>query len=286
MHNFTQSTPEEASATKLLNGLRILSAAGVAVAATVFTLYFFNFSGALSEKPDVWGQFGDFIGGTLNPIFSLLALLALLATFTLQLQEFRLSTKELRNSAEALMAQHLAMQRQIFENTFFQLLSLHNELLNGIDLVGRSGNLIKGRDCFAVFVNRANSAINNRQGSGSNLSAFRLAYEEFQKIHDREISHYFRTLYNLIKYIDSTKGIDAQFYANIVRAQLSSNEVTLLMYNCISEAGYKKFRPLVERYSLLKGLTELSVSEKLIEEVYSVQAFGKDHPLVRQFSIT
>lgn len=275
-----ETSSEENSATKLLKRLRFLSFAGLCFAALVLVLYFGKFHGSLSDKADAWGQFGDFIGGTLNPTFSLLALLALLATFTLQIQEFKLSTKELRNSAESLAAQHHAMQRQIFENTFFQLLTLHNQILNSIDLSLKGGNISKGRDCFTVFVKRANQEISAQPSATTDIDSFRIAYSEFQQTYEREVGHYFRTLYNLIKYVDSAEGINARFYTNIVRAQLSSNEVTLLMYNCISEVGFDKFRPLVEKYSLLKGLTELTLSAALIRTVFSPDAFGEFPSLV------
>jgi hypothetical protein len=41
-------------------------------------------------------------------------------------------------------------------------------------------------------------------------------------------------------------------YTNLVRAQLSSYEIALMFYNCLSEMGREKFKPLVERYALLK----------------------------------
>lgn len=43
-------------------------------------LYFYNFQGNLAPNHDAWGQFGDFIGGVLNPTFSFLALIVLLST--------------------------------------------------------------------------------------------------------------------------------------------------------------------------------------------------------------
>ena len=48
----------------------LLSSAGVIVA--VCALYYFNFgvNGHLSSKTDVWAQFGDYLGGVVNPILS------------------------------------------------------------------------------------------------------------------------------------------------------------------------------------------------------------------------
>src|SRR5215213_5051365 len=45
---------------------------------------------------------------------------------------------------------------------------------------------------------------------------------------------------------------DKHLYTNLVRAQLSSYEIALTFYNCLSEMGREKFKPLVERYALLK----------------------------------
>jgi len=42
------------------------------------------------------------------------------------------------------------------------------------------------------------------------------------------------------------------FYTNIVRAQLSSQELLLLFYNALSDLGNEKFKPLIEEIALLK----------------------------------
>ena len=46
-----------------------------------------------------------------------------------------------------------------------------------------------------------------------------------------------------------------KFYAKTLRAQLSSQEVVLLMYNCLFDYG-KDMKPLVEKYTLLKHLSD------------------------------
>lgn len=78
----------------------ILTTASMTIA-IVFGLYFTNFSGGLSNKNDVWGTFGDFIGGTLNPILSFFALIALLLTIILQSRELEATREELKRSASA-----------------------------------------------------------------------------------------------------------------------------------------------------------------------------------------
>ncbi|MCS3528395.1 putative phage abortive infection protein [Acinetobacter johnsonii] len=120
----------------------------------VFGMYFYNFNGDLNTDPEKWGPFGDFIGGTLNPILAALAFYWLTASIRLQIQELRETKLELKKAAEAqeksekhqeeiarleglnleLQKQNLyrqietnkAQQQQIaiqnFENLFFQLI--------------------------------------------------------------------------------------------------------------------------------------------------------------------
>lgn len=72
----------------------------VLVLFVVFGAYIFNFHNvSISNDSAVWGTFGDFIGGVLNPIFGFITIMILLYTMSLQ-------TDELKNSVKALNAQH------------------------------------------------------------------------------------------------------------------------------------------------------------------------------------
>jgi hypothetical protein len=45
-------------------------------------------------------------------------------------------------------------------------------------------------------------------------------------------------------------------YMNLLRAQLSVNELALPFYNCLSDLGRKKFKDLVEEFALLENLSD------------------------------
>lgn len=71
------------------------------------------------------------------------------------------------------------------------------------------------------------------------------------------LDNYFRYLYRILKYIDGSKLINAEEkceYAGMLRAHLSYMELIMVYYNCLSEYGCEKFKPLVERYHLLKNI--------------------------------
>lgn len=70
----------------------ILGLAGLAFL-IVASLYFFNFGVNPSEDHAQWGQFGDYLGGTLNPIFGFLTLIAILMTLTAQVRQLEISSE-------------------------------------------------------------------------------------------------------------------------------------------------------------------------------------------------
>ncbi|CAG1022003.1 hypothetical protein MTYM_01416 [Methylococcales bacterium] len=65
-------------------------------------IYFWIFNQGLSNKQEVWGQFGDFVGGTLNPIFSFFSFMCLLIALHLQNIQLNLSSEQLEHSRQEL----------------------------------------------------------------------------------------------------------------------------------------------------------------------------------------
>lgn len=87
--------------------LAVLAVAAIAITA-VLSVYASNFaSRTLSPGTDAWGQFGDYIGGTLNPLLSFLALIALLITLWIQARSLGTARQQIAHQSEvaALSAQ-------------------------------------------------------------------------------------------------------------------------------------------------------------------------------------
>jgi hypothetical protein len=68
----------------------------------VLGMYWLLFDGEISKDHQVWGTFGDYVGGVLNPFFSFLALLALLLTINIQNLQLERSKDESKKQAEHL----------------------------------------------------------------------------------------------------------------------------------------------------------------------------------------
>ncbi len=211
------------------------------------------------------GTFGDMFGGV-NALFSGLAFAGLIYAILLQRVELRLqrteleaTRRELEGQKEQMAAQVKTLKQQVFDNTFFQLLRLHNDIVNAIDLVGDSTRITKGRDCFAVFYKRLRKQYENvcNDEKNKHLSdrvRVQEAYQAFYEENQAEIGHYFRSLYNIIKLVKNSDLEDRRLYTNLVRAQLSSYELLLLFYNCLSELGREKLTPLSKEFDLFKHL--------------------------------
>jgi len=259
--------------------LLLLVGAIICVIMTIYS-YIEYFPGPITSDHNKWGTFGDFIGGTLNPILSFLAFIALLITIILQTQELSLSTKELASSAKALRDQSSSLKIQNFESTLFRMVGLHNDIVKDMDLRKIDGNDIieQGRDCFRIIYKRFRNTVkeNRRKRKYSDESALiNSAYDEFFKKYQAEIGHYYRNLYNLIKFVKESEIENKKRYTNIVRAQLSSYELSVLFYNCIHDVGRKKFKPLIEEFELLENMDfEILINPREHIPFYNQSAFG------------
>ena len=257
----------------------------VIIAMVLISLYFLKFSGYFSQAQEAWGQFGDYVGGILNPLFSLTALFALLHTIQLQSKELHESTEHLKASSEALKTQNEVLTKQQFEATFFQMLALFNAIVKDLQIT-RDKNNFQGRLAIVKIYSKlkeeylsnadkndikfnnnepetigglGNSAYNKfRYENASLTEAINAEYKLFYDKNNYLLGIYFRTLYSVIKFIDngSLNNEDKKFYSNIVRAQLSEHELALLFYNCLCLGDYErgKFLPLVKKYDLLEYL--------------------------------
>jgi len=72
---------------------------------------------------------GDFVGGLIGTIFTLVGVLLLFLTFHTQKKELKETKKELKLSRKSFEKQAQTSQIQQFESTFFNLLSNHNQIL-------------------------------------------------------------------------------------------------------------------------------------------------------------
>src|SRR6185295_13433682 len=93
-----------------------------------------SFGGELSDSQERWGQFGDYIGGLLNPLLGTATLLGVIFTIGLQRDllkttgdQVEVARREYEDGAKAQRIQSVLAQQQGFEATFFRMLETVNE---------------------------------------------------------------------------------------------------------------------------------------------------------------
>lgn len=201
------------------------------------------------------GEFGDFLGGVLNPILTFLMFFGLIITIILQKNELSLARREFKRTADALNCQSLTSQQQVIETTFFNLLKIHGEIVESLKI---------NQDLLACWIIQKNAS-----GRAVFSAVVSLLYEEddeektfenycsFQDSENHLLGHYFRNIYQVLKFIsESNLPLSQQHrYSRLLRAQLSADELALLFFNCICPSvDSGEFKSLVIKYKMLEHL--------------------------------
>lgn len=243
------------------------------------------------------GTFGDSFG-LVNSLFSGLALAGIIYTIFLQKKELKLQREELHETREEFKIQNETLRQQRFENTLFQLISIHHELIDKLSYRKYSGIeggvLLEKREVIResvdylqnclVFVLR-DKMITNSYGeqvytyiSITNIDvAYQYMVSGYNKFYfdkfNQMLSHYYRNIYHIFKFIFTSKLIQnnqKKFYSSIVRAQLSSDELFLIFYNClIYGLGNPNFLFLIKEFDLMQNFDfELISKNKFHKEIF------------------
>jgi uncharacterized membrane protein len=249
----------------------------------VSLLYWFHFGSSIEADNALWGTFGDFFGGTLNPILSFLALITVLLTISLQKYELQLTNKEIEETNES-------SKIDSFERSFFEMLRLHIFIVNDLTLITQKNNhgfkvddnqdelTIKGRSCFKYLRDELDSIykleIEDKTIKNNEYHEYcKKVYTSFAKKYEHKIGHYFRFLYRIFKHIDesSLDNSKKKHYSGITRALLSSNELALLFYDCFYKKGQKFARYIID-YKVFENMEY----EKLLDRINHMMLFDKD----------
>ena len=168
----------------------------------IFYIYKFG-SLHLSNSKEQWAQFGDFLGGTINPVLTFLTVVLLLRTIKIQSEELKATREELKKTSEAQAKSSEALTKQN-DFTETQLKSLiTNEKKNDInqliaiidknveDLLQKkiTGPLAETKasatnviDIFNNRVSETEALFNNLKSHHKSIETLYLLLEEYKKL--------------------------------------------------------------------------------------------------------
>lgn len=273
------------------------------VVMVVVGVYFFNFGGGkLSGDTGTWGEFGDYVGGTLNPMLAFFSFLVLCYTINLQskqlaqnqlalkqnaralklnIEELKNSTEQLQLSAKAQLEMEKTQKIQQFEGLFTFMLGQLNKYHDVIE--GNKANI------FTYLYTNVNSA-------------FYMFKENNKRLREvAELVNFFMYLYQTLKLIQTQDEKFFSFdkkkqYANIVRAGLSDNVLKLLFLNCIknniTNDCFDEFADLLEEFEFFEHLrleipTRYGTHKNLIylSGFYSKKVYGDGKNIKRALGV-
>jgi hypothetical protein len=250
------------------------------------------------DNPDWRGTFGDQFGAV-NALFSGLAFAGLIYTIILQRRDLQLqredialTRKEMADQTAEFEKQNETLRIQRFENTFFNMLSQFQEVVNNLSVTARvEGKNVEyvGRDVFSVLFTNVNVYVDIPKGErtrqafwGMGHAIAKLGMEGYMHSEvPTQFDHYFRLLYRILKFVKTspliTKFEDEYEYTSILRATLSRYELVWLYYNGLTY-GKNKLKPLIERYAMLKNLRKDLLVDGVKCEEYAELAYRKTNP--------
>ncbi|MGO7586647.1 putative phage abortive infection protein [Rhizobium ruizarguesonis] len=225
------------------------------------------------------GQWGDSFGA-LNALLSACAFVAVLVTLRLQTNEIARQQEEIAGQRKRLESSELKDDLQQFEATFFQLFELSRELRERVSYAVNKEEPEKGFEAFRkaseTFEKSLAALWMYPKMEQDQKETIRAHY--IKEVHSRAegtLGPYFRVLYTILRRISEKEELSTDEkarYGNLVRSQLSSDEVVLIAANALTEAS-NDFMKFVIEFRLLKYLPSNAYRSHL-EEIYPPEAFA------------
>lgn len=206
-----------------------------------------------SNDNSFWGTFGDFIGGVLGTILTLISVIYVVKTFREQQKEAK---------------------TQRFNNLFFELLRVYQEQVEELCIKGEDGKEYCGKEFFEYGQRDISNKVTyssekidfaklNRISYYIREHVLKNSYSPFYLENRSKLAPYFRTLYRMFEVLENNEkllGDKSKEYAKIIRAQLSESELFFIRYNAYSFYG-KNLQKHINKYNLLKHLPVFELVE-------------------------
>ncbi len=262
----------------------------------IFFIHNETYSTSLKINSDKFSDFGSFISGAVGTVWALVSVILFYITLRLQRKELGLQREELELTRNELQGQKFELEKansfsalQQFDNKFFQMLNLHNEIRNGIFIDSAKGSYFNmenksGVQFFqqlALMIAKRFFETNNEMGAEVNEQKLIRVYQKAFHQYKAVLGHYFRNLFHIVRVVDENlilSDIEKKDYIKLLRSQLSQYELVLLSYNGIMPYG-ANFYPLINKYELLKNIDfELWTPANYITKIVSPSILIAKYP--------
>lgn len=274
----------------------------------IHMIFFSNaFKGDVID-PTKASQFGDFVGGYIGSLFTLLSIVLLYITLkdqrrTAQIEKFENKYFELirmhrENASEFKLGESTG--KKIFVLIIRELRLILSRVIkvseaHGLNLsqetlliiayrclfygVGPNSNRILKNNLKEYKVEFVNDLINLLYSKKERKKAIKERKLKFNPFggHQSRLGHYYRHLYQTVKYVDNQKiDIDKYEYVKTIRAQLTTHEQALLFVNSLTLTGQNWWKyDLIIKYRFVQNVPESFFNEET--EIDMAAKFDNDY---------
>ncbi|MDA2178667.1 hypothetical protein PDN34_18900 [Bacillus cereus] len=224
------------------------------------------------------GVVGDYFGGTTVGLFTLASIMFVIAAIVMQKKELELQRSELKLTRNEFKTGNDTAKVQQIDNAFFNMLTLHHQIVNDIKVSYSRTNVWTGRQAIERLKEEYEYILKQTQISiGDSTTQDTITQEMLDEVygefHDNrygnDIGHYMRNNYRIVKFIvnnvvdneEEKNKItqetgrepiigDKRYYFGMLRAQWSNAEFELILINSLYRKNYK-FKELILKYDVL-----------------------------------
>ena len=195
--------------------------------------------------PSVWGQFGDFVGGTLGIILSLISVMLVVWTFK---------------------TQNRTAETQRFNDLFFELLKVFQfqEKELQFEYINADGESIEtnNKDFFEAVYYQMYKEFQPATSFSQNRKNAIKVYINVAIKEKAKLSLCYKTLFQLLSLVENgnISRKDKVEYLKILRSQFTESELLCIRYH-IKSGDYRKFAYLVNKSNLMKHLALFELLE-------------------------
>lgn len=262
---------EKASKVVIIVLIWVFGALGFA--ALIITMYSLSTSGSLSWGGDInlenADHIGSLVGGFVGVFWSVMGVLLLIRTLHVQKDEFKETQTAILNqqfeSGYFQMLSQLQLIRESikgFDKTPVEE-DAYKHVFSGAQYLNYTYSQLRQKYAELVLRHKSNNVdyeeiekLGNSPQNEFGASKFldyqafvREVYDEFYREFHPFLGHYFRYVHNIIKYViasrmkyldgsEDWKLSDADRYLELLQAQLSNDELVLLLYYSLSSYSY------------------------------------------------
>lgn len=252
----------------------------IIIASIIFFLWLFSGLSGLFfvQNKEQLGQLGDSFG-LINSLFSGLALAGAVYAVLLQSKALNVQSDELKLQKQELIdtravlksqqqefaEQNKTLSVQRFENTFFQMINLHNQIIDGLETPYKMNSIskvratksYKKREVFKMLFDGLdiNGFVEKYNGKDKFLSEANSANDMIGDSFYDILSPYYNNLHQMMLLVENAELTENQKrqYFEIIKAQLSTYEIRFLFFFSVSSYA-DRFLFYINKYSFFEDI--------------------------------